>query len=263
VIVELKRDRLPREAISQAIDYASDVAQWNPEKLDEVCRKFRGKSLAEYLSAAPGFEEIDEVPSPEDIRILLVGFSVDEATARMVNWLSTKFRIPINALVLKYLKTTGGDEILARTMIIAEEVTQRPRKRITSETIPNYSPEQLQARLEAYLSSGQRVPNIIAQVLLPLALNESSVTRDSVLKELVKRKDSPDLRSAGLSFSSVSTTLSAVKYDFLRQVLGYDVEYGYQKTNFRIREGYTDLVRQVVEALENSRPAGAVEKSNS
>src|SRR3990172_5784324 len=37
VIVELKRDELPRESLAQAIDYASDVADWTVERLGEVC----------------------------------------------------------------------------------------------------------------------------------------------------------------------------------------------------------------------------------
>jgi hypothetical protein len=37
VVIELKRDRLPREALAQAIDYAADIATWSLDKLGEVC----------------------------------------------------------------------------------------------------------------------------------------------------------------------------------------------------------------------------------
>ena len=36
VIVEIKRDNLPREALTQAIDYASDAAEWTIERLGEA-----------------------------------------------------------------------------------------------------------------------------------------------------------------------------------------------------------------------------------
>ena len=49
VVIELKRDRLPREALAQAIDYASDVADWSIEKLSEICTQYTGKSLADHL----------------------------------------------------------------------------------------------------------------------------------------------------------------------------------------------------------------------
>ncbi len=45
VIIELKRDKLPREALAQAIDYASDVAEWNVERLGEICSQHTGKNI--------------------------------------------------------------------------------------------------------------------------------------------------------------------------------------------------------------------------
>jgi len=36
IVIELKRDRLPREVVAQAIDYASDVASWDVDKVNEV-----------------------------------------------------------------------------------------------------------------------------------------------------------------------------------------------------------------------------------
>ena len=44
VIVELKRDRLPREALAQAIDYASDVADWDIDHFREICKSFTGQN---------------------------------------------------------------------------------------------------------------------------------------------------------------------------------------------------------------------------
>ena len=44
LIIELKRDRIPRVALAQVIDYSSDVASWEIEKINEVCLKFRGLS---------------------------------------------------------------------------------------------------------------------------------------------------------------------------------------------------------------------------
>ena len=40
VIVELKRNLLSREALAQAIDYASAVASWDVDRLSAVPRKF-------------------------------------------------------------------------------------------------------------------------------------------------------------------------------------------------------------------------------
>src|SRR5947208_10392508 len=45
VVIELKRDRLPREALAQGIDYAADIATWSLDKLGEVCASYCGEAL--------------------------------------------------------------------------------------------------------------------------------------------------------------------------------------------------------------------------
>ena len=49
VIVELKRDKLPREALAQAIDYASDVADWDVDRFREICKSYTNQSLEDFL----------------------------------------------------------------------------------------------------------------------------------------------------------------------------------------------------------------------
>ncbi|HHY70235.1 MAG TPA: DUF91 domain-containing protein, partial [Thermoanaerobacterales bacterium] len=55
VIIELKRDKLPREALAQSIDYAADIAEWDIDKINEISLKYTEKSLEDFLS-----EEFDE-----------------------------------------------------------------------------------------------------------------------------------------------------------------------------------------------------------
>src|SRR5947207_9859003 len=57
IVIELKRDRLPRDVIAQAMDYAADIATWTLEKLGEVCVNYSGEPLEDVLSNA--FEDID------------------------------------------------------------------------------------------------------------------------------------------------------------------------------------------------------------
>ncbi len=139
IIVELKRDKLHREVLAQAIDYTSDLASWDFEKLNAECEKYTGKKIEECLSE--NFDLDDE--ALEDIsinkfqKILLVGTGVDESLQRMIEWLSDNYDVSINALILKYTKTKSGDEIIAKTTIIPEEVeqekTQKHQKKIYAE----------------------------------------------------------------------------------------------------------------------------------
>ena len=57
VIIELKRDKLAREVLAQAIDYASDVAIWDEDKIGEVCLRFTGQQIEDYLNE--NFTDLD------------------------------------------------------------------------------------------------------------------------------------------------------------------------------------------------------------
>jgi len=49
VIIELKRDRLSREALVQAIDYASDVADWDLDRFREICKSYTNQTFEDYF----------------------------------------------------------------------------------------------------------------------------------------------------------------------------------------------------------------------
>src|SRR5262249_32119272 len=45
VVIEIKREELPRESLAQAIDYASDAAEWRAERLNKVRSAYTMKTL--------------------------------------------------------------------------------------------------------------------------------------------------------------------------------------------------------------------------
>ena len=122
VIVELKRGKLPREALAQAIDYASDVSEWSVEKLSEICSNENDKSLEDLFSENFPDVDIENLNVNSTQRIILLGFKVESSLERMIEWLSDGFGVNVNAVVLNYIKTAGGEELLARTSIISEEL---------------------------------------------------------------------------------------------------------------------------------------------
>lgn len=261
VVIELKRDRLEREVVAQAIDYASDIASWDGEKLDSICRDFRKKGIEEYLATLSAFEETESFPSTENIRILLVGFGLGDATERMISWLSGTFEVPINAVLIKYIRTSSNEEILVRTTIIPEDVDieraagRRYRKQPRLDEPGNYSDEELELRLRSYFQGAKPT---VTRVLLPLCLEASDgVSREAVVDKLMKTQPEryPDKGSAGLAVAGATGVFSLPKYSALRQVLGYEVEWGYKKTNFRVDERYKPLLRKLLTELPNAQPS--------
>ena len=107
IIIELKRDKLHREALAQAIDYASDLASWDVDRISAECEKYTGKKIEEHLSDVFELEDetLEEISINKFQKILLVGTGVDESLERMVEWLSDNYDVSINVLILKYTKT--------------------------------------------------------------------------------------------------------------------------------------------------------------
>ncbi len=194
VIIELKRDRLPREVLAQAIDYASDVSQWSLDKLSEITSKNTEKSLDDFLSES--FEDINiETVSINQVqRILLVGFAIDDSLERMISWLSDNFGVNINAVVLQYSKTSSGSDLLTRTFIIPEEV-EKERVRTKKFTIPmsdepgDYEESELKELLQNYFAQDLKSARRIKNVLLPVCLEKEIVTRDELKKAFVEHNE--------------------------------------------------------------------------
>ena len=262
VIVELKRDRLPREVLTQVIDYASDVASWDIDKLSEVCLEYSGQSFEDYVSENFKGIQLDDLVVNKAQRLLLVGLSIEESLSRMIEWLSSNYDIGINAIILNYIKTSSGDELLSKTVIIPEEVEKekidkRKFKILMSDEAGNYSPEELKELLIKYLSKDLYSARRIKNVVLPFLLKNKTATRGELKKEFVKAGKAKDESQAGYFLPLISNQLGQKKKDYLRQIIGYEYpNYSWEKDNFTLKEEYRDLVKDLLIELneEKSEP---------
>ncbi len=260
VIIELKRDKVPREALAQAIDYASDVADWDPEKMDEVCKKWKPQvgTLMDLMANESFAFDDDSLTINQDQRLLLVGFTWDEALQRMIEWLSGRFGIQVNALLLRYVRTSSGDECLARTVMVPDSLVEdrsKQRRRFQYSDEPgDYEENVLHKRLAEYLSSTSGVPLYIREILLPLCLRvaPAPVERDTIKKEMVKQGLAKDETQAGRKLTTISRVLSFRYYDFLRQVILYEKTSGWQKDNYRLAPKCKEVVRSVLGQVQRN-----------
>ncbi|GAB4240059.1 MAG: hypothetical protein Kow00109_15090 [Acidobacteriota bacterium] len=261
VVVELKRDRLPREALAQALDYASDVASWDADKISEIFERYAQRPVDEFLGQVFPEEDLAEFTVNRGQRVLLVGFSVEEPLERMIEWLSGSFGVPVNAVVLTYVKTLSGDELIARTMIIPEELdreraARRQFKIAMSDEPGRYDDEELRELLRSYLSSELPTPRRIREILLPLCLDKPVVTREDIKSELVRRGEAPDEGKAGTILTTISGAIGLKKRDYLRQVIAYDRPgpQSWEKDHYRIVSEYRELVQDVLRGLKPPGP---------
>ena len=125
VILELKRDRTPRDVVAQTLDYASHVQNLRLPDIQEIASNsdfLDGKSLEEAFREKFG----EELPYPvnPDHRMYIVASSLDSATERIIEYLSRTHRVDINAVTFAYFKTPDGCEWIGRSMLLDEEVVQ-------------------------------------------------------------------------------------------------------------------------------------------
>lgn len=87
VLIELKRDRTPRDVVAQAIDYAGWVEGLKPEDVREIYGRFApGKSLSDEFRIRFG-AALEEDTLNQSHQIVVVAGSLDDSTERIINYL--------------------------------------------------------------------------------------------------------------------------------------------------------------------------------
>ena len=130
VIIELKRNRTPREVVAQVLDYASWVKDLSLPKIEEICKNYRGKSLGEEYGS------FFNNPLPETVnnhhRMIIVASEIDEASERIVQYLSTEYNVDLNVIFFNFFKD-GARELLGRSWLMdPEEVSIKSESKKTT-----------------------------------------------------------------------------------------------------------------------------------
>lgn len=122
VLIELKRDRTPREVVAQALDYAGWVEKLRAEDIAAIYGRFApGHSLLQDFSRRFG-QDIEQEALNQSHQIIIVAASLDDSTERIVAYLS-KRDIPINVLCFQVF-THGAEQLLSRAWLLDPVRTQ-------------------------------------------------------------------------------------------------------------------------------------------
>jgi hypothetical protein len=141
VIVELKRDKTPREVTAQALDYASWVKDLKAEAIDAIAAQYlKGKTLEDAFQSKFS-TELPEVIN-EHHAMLVVASEIDDSTERIIRYLSETYGVDINAVRFQFFQTQDGREFLVRTFTVApHEVEQNIKRSGSKRTVP--TPEEM------------------------------------------------------------------------------------------------------------------------
>lgn len=122
VLIELKRDKTPREIVAQAIDYAAWIESLTAEKIAQIFHRFSaGGNLDEAFLKHFGIE-LDEETLNQSHQIIIVAAELDPSTERILNYLNAR-DIAINALFFQVFEH-GDEQLLSRAWLIDPGETQ-------------------------------------------------------------------------------------------------------------------------------------------
>lgn len=114
-VLELKRDRTPRDVVAQALDYGSWVTTLDRESIIDLA----GEHLGRPFETA--FEEVFGTSAPDELNaslnLVVVATDLDPGSERIITYLRD-FGVPVNAVFFTYLEDDGR-RYLARSWLAA------------------------------------------------------------------------------------------------------------------------------------------------
>jgi hypothetical protein len=127
-ILELKRDKTPRDIIAQTLDYASWIKDLDYDQINEITIDYLKKSLPE------AFQEYFDEPLPETINathsMIIVASEFDDSSERIIQYLSGEYKVNINVVFFNFFQQDGLELVGRAWLKDPEEVEEnKSRKR--------------------------------------------------------------------------------------------------------------------------------------
>ena len=122
VLIELKRDRTPREVVAQALDYAGWLESLGSNEISAMYQRFSaGADLMHDFKARFGTEIVPEELNQAH-QVIVVASSLDDSTERIVKYLSNR-GVSINVMTFQVF-AIGDEQVLSRTWLVDPVETQ-------------------------------------------------------------------------------------------------------------------------------------------
>ena len=129
VVVELKRDRTPRDVVAQALEYAAFAAKLDAAALEGILGEYRPdepRGLAEQHREY--FDQSEAVAFNKDQRIVIIGQQVTPEIRQTALFLGAK-GIPVTCVEFTFFQAAGGGRLLSQEIVVGEAKTRgRPRR---------------------------------------------------------------------------------------------------------------------------------------
>jgi len=122
VVIELKKDRTPREVVAQLLDYGSWVRGLEDDDIAGIFDAFLAKyrpahtstSLDEAFCERFGADEMPELNATH--KLVLVAGELDDSSERIITYLAEEYGVSINAVFFRVFRD-GANEYLSRAWL--------------------------------------------------------------------------------------------------------------------------------------------------
>lgn len=130
IVIELKKQKTPRDVVAQTIDYASWVASLTDSEIVDIYLKFAETYSRPHPSLDEAFEtkfnvSLDDVAINESHQMVVVATELDASTERIINYLNDFAQISINALFFSAFEDQGNTYLSRAWMIDPVENQER------------------------------------------------------------------------------------------------------------------------------------------
>jgi hypothetical protein len=126
VIIELKRDRSPRDIVAQVLDYASWVRRLSTGDVHAL-------ALSLNLPLAKAYRDKFSTSLPQTLnashQMVVVASEVDEGTKRIIEYLSEEHDVGINAAFFNVFDADGREWLTTDALLDQHEVKERAVKK--------------------------------------------------------------------------------------------------------------------------------------
>ena len=116
-LLELKRDKTPREVVAQVLDYGSWASTLSRDDIIDIATKHLDQPFEVAFEDVFGSAPPDELNG--DLSLTIVAAELDASSERIVNYLRD-FGVPVNAVFFSYLEDDGR-RYLARSWLTASD----------------------------------------------------------------------------------------------------------------------------------------------
>lgn len=139
IVVELKRDRTPRETIAQLLEYASFVEELSYKQLEEIFIAYTGEenlNLADYHRNYFQLKEDEAVSFNKNQKLFIVAQTITREIKQISTYLR-KRELDIYCLEFKYFTNNSGERIISTEFVVGSDGSDTDSiKKVSSGALP-------------------------------------------------------------------------------------------------------------------------------